>query len=574
MRRIFESITILAAVFALSSCLGDNYPAPGASLYGQAIDAETGEPVLQDLGSEGSIIQILEHGYENASLRYLNFKTDGSYCEKNMFDGHYTISANRANFVPIEEFEIDVKGDTKHDFLVTPYCRINVESIELVEEKQKVYATFTVERTTDDALKEIALFCDPSPQVSCSINNYGDKTCKIEVSKKVSKDQKFTIKMPLTALDDSLHYYFRVGARSAASEARWNYAPAQQLFIAKKEIPKKEVGIVWDVFKHFDYWTPHKTIGSFVWDEKDFKTAPGCIAATSMDQGGPGYTQFITPGEDSGGIKPRFDLSSIPFEGCHMLLTIYISEASHFERSANGQIEISSDGIFDSEEISWTFADFELRNGWQTLDLSLPEGHAMGSFRMSKLNWFRMYHLKETGPTVVKFDEIRFYYKTLVDACESETDWNSNGSLSIDEGDCKEGEGCVSVSVSGNSFLLSKTYANSYYAPAKLADGNLRFWIYVSDADLFNSGEGSVEVSSAASADTQALSWSLPKLTTGWNLVAVKLSDAEQKGGEIDLRKVNFFRICKPALSKSGDLTVKVDGIRYYKDGYAPEDED
>ena len=70
-----------------------------------------------------------------------------------------------------------------------------------------------------------------------------------------------------------------------------------------------------------------------------------------------------------------------------MLLTLNVSDASHFPRDANGQIEIGSNGIFDDEEICWTFGQFELRNGWQTLDLSLPEGNAIGTLRRKHMNW-------------------------------------------------------------------------------------------------------------------------------------------------------------------------------------------
>lgn len=570
MKKVLRYFMIPAAALALTACLGDNYPQPDSALYGKAIDVETGEAILQDIGGEGSQIEIIEQGYATLTSRYFNFKTDGSYRDNNMFKGRYSVKATRTNFIPVEEAMIDVDGPTEFNFKTKPYCRITVESIELVEDKQKVYARFKVERTTDDEVKEIALFCDQSPQVSYSINNSGDKACRVPVNKKVSPDQVFTIKMPLTTMDTDNDYWFRVGALTSVSEAKYNYAPAVKLHIIKKELPKKEIGIRWDLFDHFEYWVPHKTIDSFVWDEKDFKSGTGSISATSKDQGGPGYTQFITPGEEGSNI-PKFDISSIPFEGAHMLLTLYVSDANHFEKSANGQIEIGSNGIFDQEEISWTFAQFDLRSGWQTLDLSLPEGNAMGSIRMKRLNWFRFYHLFETGPTTVKFDEIRFYYKTLVDGCEEDQGWSGSGEVLIDEGDMMEGEGSVSVTSTGGSFNLSKSYSTPYYAPAVLSDGYFRFWLYVSDADAFNAGEGNVQVASGGSADSNALVWTLPTVENGWNLLAFKLSDAEARG-EINLKQVNYFRLSKASVASG--VNVKVDGIRFYKEGLAPETED
>lgn len=570
MKRILRYIFVPAAAICLSACLGDNHPQPDSALFGKAIDSDTGENILQDIGSEGSQIEIIEQGYATTTSRYLNFKTDGTYRDNNLFKGEYSIKATRTNFVPMEETIIKVSGPTEFVFKTKPYCRIHVESIEFMEDKQKVYARFKVERTTDDDVKEVGLFCDVSPHVSYSINNSGDKSCRIPVGKKVSPDQVFTVKMPLTTLETDTDYWFRVGALTSVKEAKYNYSEAVRIHIVKKEIPKKEIGIRWDLFDHFEYWTPHKTVESFVWDDKDFKSGSGSISTSSKDQGGPGYTQFLTPGDDGSQI-PYFDISSIPLEGAHMLLTLYVSDESHFERSANGQIEIGSAGIFDQEEISWTFAQFDLRSGWQTLDLSLPEGNPMGSIRNKKLNWFRFYHLMETGPTTVKFDEIRFYYKTLVDACEDERGWSSNSEVTVDEGDMMEGEASVAVTSSGGNFTLSKNYSKPYYAPAKLADGYFRFWLHVSDAEAFNAGEGTVQVASGGAADSNALSWTLPAVENGWNKIELKLSEAEAKG-DISLKAVNYFRINKPSLASG--VTVKVDALRYYKEGLAPDSED
>ncbi|MCQ2381120.1 MAG: hypothetical protein MJ032_02100, partial [Acidaminococcaceae bacterium] len=59
-------------------------------------------------------------------------------------------------------------------------------------------------------------------------------------------------------LEDGHDYYFRVGAHTSASEAKWNYAEAVKIHITKKELPKKELGIRWDLFDHFEYWDKHR----------------------------------------------------------------------------------------------------------------------------------------------------------------------------------------------------------------------------------------------------------------------------------------------------------------------------
>jgi len=578
MKNILYRIALISSCILFAGCLGDNYSQPNASLYGKVIDPETGEFILQDIGSEGSQIEFIEQGYETTSSRYLNFKTDGTYCEKNMFKGQYLIKTKRVNFVPIEDQIVDVKGETEFNISAKPYCRINVNSIEFIEDKQRVEAKFTVTCTTKDVLKEIGLFCDPNKNVSYSINNYGDKSCKVEVNKMLTAPESFSIKMPVTALEDDTDYYFRLGAHTAASEARWNYAEAVKIHIVRKEIPQKERGIRWDLFDHIEYWYQHKTVDALYWDTKDFKTGGGSVVSVSKahEDGEPGYTQFFTPGEDSGGISPKFDASSLPFEGTHMLLTLYVSDANHLEKSANGQIEIGSAGIFDQEEICWTFGEFELRDGWQTLDLSLPEGNAMGSLRPKAINWFRLYHLKEQSPTTIKCDEIRFYYKTLVDDCESESDWQSPMSVILDETNYKQGEASVSTTNKQDMVSIEKVYKKPYYAPGRKNDGYLQFWIYVSDADKFNASTGGqIEITSSGKCDVNELGWAIPTLYSGWNKVVLKLSDGVARGGDIDLKKVNFFRIWNKIPDVGpGEVTIKIDGIRFFREGYAPEDEE
>lgn len=578
MKNILLWISIPAVLALTCGCMGDNYTQPDASLYGKVIDAATGSLILQDIGSDGSRLEVIEQGFEVTSSRYLNFKTDGTYCEKNLFKGQYLIKANRTNFVPIDEQIVDVNGETEFNITALPYCNVEVVSLEFLEDKQRVEAKFTVTCNTSHDLKEVGLFCDPNKNVSNSINNFGDRNCKVNVGRRLSAPETFSIKMPVTALEDSTMYYFRLGAHTSAAEAKWNYSEAVPIMIFRKEIPVKEKGVRWEIFDSIDKWEKHKTVDQFYWDDKDFKVAPGSLAVVSEthEGGGAGYTQFLTPGESGSGVKPVFDASGMPFEGLHMLLTLFVSDANHFEKSANGQIEIGSAGIFDQEEICWTFAQFDLRDGWQTIDLSLPEGNAMGSLRPAKINWFRFYHLQEIGPTTVKFNEVRFYYKTLVDACDDETDWKGKDAVVLDEEDFKQGEACVSTSSKDEFAILSKVFKKPFYAPGRMTDGYFQCWVYVSDAASFNAGSGGqVEITSSGVCDVNELAWDIPTLVNGWNKLTFKLSNGVTRGGDIDLKNVNFFRIWqKVDGTVDGAITLKVDGIRFFREGFEPASEE
>ncbi len=596
MKKILHILFLVPLTALLTGCLGDNYEQPNAAVYGSVTDAETGELILQDVGGEGSYIELFEMAYEKADTRRLNFKTDGTYRDNNFFKGDYRVQFNLTNFDPstveLSSKDTDIRealdtagkpfkyihlnGDTQMEIKARPWCRVTVKDIVFDEAKQRVLAQFEVECTTKDKLKEVGLFCDPSPHVSQSINYYGDKSTKsVEVNKVLNGPQVFTLKMPLTMFQDSdsdKDYFVRVGAHTSVVNARWNYAPAVKLHIVKKEIVHKPLGMRWGIFdsKYFSMWesNKHKSVAQFYFDDKDYKSGDGSVVSVSYPASeSQGYTQFLTAGENKTGINPPIDITAIPAEGCHMLLTLSVSDASHFPRDANGQIEIGSNGIFDDEECAWTFGMFELRNGWQTLDLSLPGGAYIGGLRRRNINWFRFYKNNETdGPTTVKFDEIRFYYKTMIESCDDIAGWQSAGALTLDETDCQEGEGAVSTVNGASGFRLQKTWG-AEIVPTPFEGGHFQFWLYVSDASAVNGVDSQVEIGSGGKADANELNWKLPTLQNGWNKVDLKLSDATAVGGEIDLRAMNWFRIYSQTTAPAGSVTVKVDRLRFYKEG-------
>ena len=173
MKKILPILFLIPLAALMTACLGDNYEQPNAAVFGQVVDAETGELILQDIGGEGSYIEMIELAYEKADTRKLNFKTDGTYRDNNFFNGDYKVQFNLTNFVPASvkltssgtvepfgenAFTIALKGETKMDIEALPWCRIEVKDITFDEDRQRVVARFTVECTTRDALKEVGLF--------------------------------------------------------------------------------------------------------------------------------------------------------------------------------------------------------------------------------------------------------------------------------------------------------------------------------------------------------------------------------------------------------------------------------
>ena len=154
----------------------------------------------------------------------------------------------------------------------------------------------------------------------------------------------------------------------------------------------------------------------------------------------------------------------------------------------------------------------------------------------------------------------------MVESCDDIAGWQSAGALKLDESDTQEGEGAVSTVNGASGLRLQKTWGR-IIVPTPFAGGHFQFWLYVSDASAFNGVDNQVEIGSGGKADTQELNWKLPTLQDGWNKVDLKLSDATAVGGEIDLRSMNWFRIYSQTSAPAGSVTVKVDRLRFYKEG-------
>lgn len=233
MKKINYIMILFTSLLIMEGCEIDNYLQPDSILYGKAIDSETGEVILQDVGAEGTQIEFVQQGFSTVASQFFNFKTDGSYRENNLFTGTYVIKVTRTNFVPVEDFILNVDGKTELNFVSVPYCRIAVEEFTFRQSERVVYARFTVTCTSDDALKEIAIFCDPNKNVSFSINNDGSRDCRIAVGRKLTQPETFEITMPVASLTNNSDYYFRIGALSSASQARYNYNQAVKMHITK-----------------------------------------------------------------------------------------------------------------------------------------------------------------------------------------------------------------------------------------------------------------------------------------------------------------------------------------------------
>ncbi|MCE7060735.1 DUF3823 domain-containing protein [Dyadobacter sp. CY343] len=211
----------------LTGCSIDNYPAPDAQLFGTILDAETNEPVEQDI-IRGSAIEYIEHGYESQTKQLMIFKNDGSYRNNLVFSNTYSIAPVRGNFVPVTPQDVQVNGATQLDLKVQPYIRVKDVKIEKVG--TKVVASFKLQQTVINNVRKIGLYAHPEPTVGEPM-----RTALAEQEINAASDPNKTYRIELdqaansNVLKTGSQYFFRVGAIIDAPESKFNYAKAVRL---------------------------------------------------------------------------------------------------------------------------------------------------------------------------------------------------------------------------------------------------------------------------------------------------------------------------------------------------------
>ena len=229
MRNINIFLLSLICLFIFNSCELDNYDGPNSTISGGIYDIETGELVPQDI-IIGAQIEYVEHGFTNPETQYMVIKPDGTYNNNLMFANKYTMHLVRGNFVPINEIEVDVKGDTKLDFTVQPYVRVKNLTIE--KESDKIVATFNIQQTVPEPVIRIGLYAHPQDIVGVQAYTVRREAVVNAVTNE-STLYRLEIDIPSNSrnLKEGNYYYFRVGAIVNVPQAKLNYGATVKILI-------------------------------------------------------------------------------------------------------------------------------------------------------------------------------------------------------------------------------------------------------------------------------------------------------------------------------------------------------
>lgn len=219
------SSIILISALAFASCEKDNYDGPTAGLSGNFFDAATKSLVEQDIIS-GTEIEIIEKGYTSA--QYLIVKNNGTYANTMLFANTYTVRPVRGNFIPVEAQEVNISGQTKLDFNVTPYIRVN--NVSIVKTGTKIIATFKLEQNVINNVSKIGLYAHQDSRVGEPMRQVASEK---DINAVSNPNTVYTLEIDLpsnsTLLKPGHPYYFRVGAKIDIGETKFNYAPSVKI---------------------------------------------------------------------------------------------------------------------------------------------------------------------------------------------------------------------------------------------------------------------------------------------------------------------------------------------------------
>ena len=298
------------------------------------------------------------------------------------------------------------------------------------------------------------------------------------------------------------------------------------------------------------------------------------------------------------------DISAIEHPALYLRLYVSNVDVLHLD-GANSQIELSSNGADNNEELTWTggrvFTNwegqygepkFQLKNGWNNIVLPFEYAEGGSEFRPKMVNWFRMYHnpaatYDMTGKDIeFAVDQLRIVDWTEFDTCDNFDQWFDGGTGNnrpcFRAAENKDGHakvfGAVNDLITGpiSNFRLKEWPGRVYSLPVNMDSQNAKFtwWFWVDDAAWFNKCHIKAELSSENVNDAHNWAWGKNpgelNLKNGWNEISYDFKDAEDQSGantKRSDRKINYFRIVVTPMegANSSVHTYYIDDLRVSK---------
>ncbi len=291
------------------------------------------------------------------------------------------------------------------------------------------------------------------------------------------------------------------------------------------------------------------------------KTDNGNWSSKTMDdENGETYAIKSPSGSDPSGAliisfnaKTPIDISKYEDDG-YLSFLLYVNNPDAF--SSNGQIELTSAGKCDAEELHWAAPAGEVVQGWNELILPFSDAED-GGLNFEALNFFRFFWFPADGADLEEYGDPYFAVVDMRIGHYGDDIAYPNGKIQWDnltyfdmtgfKTATTDLAGKTAVTLTGDSLLLADT--GTLAAPIDLSKyengGYMHMWMYIDSVENFTDTEGQFELTSGGACDVDELTFSVQAadLHDGWNEIIWCFDDAAQANA--DMSAINFIRFYK-----------------------------
>ncbi len=304
-------------------------------------------------------------------------------------------------------------------------------------------------------------------------------------------------------------------------------------------------------------------------------------------------------------ITPALNMADYELPYLAMRLQLYVEDPSLLSASGAPQLELTSSGTCDKEEIHWLAGDWSLKRGWNDLTLEFGDGSITGGTpNLAGINYFRLY-LHFSAETTVGLGDLRVEPShggarfnggftvetpTLPGLPLTGEAWVKPQAYSGNRwviSDCDGNDGMydsfagsnLRPVTSGGKTYLQVDYGTGEYCSLRRANTGeglvtvppeytrdqlaLSLRMYVEDVALLNQYQYEMEIASGGM-DKDELSWgkgALP-LQNGWNDLLLPLAEAPKETGHFTVGPIRWFRFYANTITDpAGHNTICLDDI-------------
>ena len=239
---------------------------------------------------------------------------------------------------------------------------------------------------------------------------------------------------------------------------------------------------------------------------------------------------------------------------------LYVEDVESF---VSGEMELTSSGNCDKQELSWSPTKYITNTGWNEVYFPLSDVKSMASdFNPEKVNFIRLFMMTADGNYGNYYiDDIYFCMGLPVEdegsvagkvnakgdmilaTCDTLSEPGAGGMRLVND-PAKVKEGAAAWWVKDNTLtVLSVKYPEPINVSA-YKDGYLHLWLWVSDASLITAN-CQLEITSSGDCDKNELNWNISSYikNDGWNEIYLPLSSAGVTGGTFNASAMNYLRI-------------------------------